>query len=131
KILEKAAHKLLHSPSQAITDDAEIKSELTAAAQQTGENVVLGRTAVVTGAATGSYLYSTAGKGKVAVLVSIAGPHSDEVISHLGMHITAARPLAMTRGEVPADVVAKEKEIAVEQARASGKPQAIAEKIAE
>ena len=65
------------------------------------------------------------------MLISIKGPHSDEVISHLGMHIAAARPLAMTRAEVPAETVAREKAIAVEQATASGKPQQIAEKIAE
>jgi len=133
-ILEKAAHKLLHDPSLSLSNDAELKQELIAASQQTGENVMLGRTAVVgggSGGVTGSYLYSTSGKGKIAVLLSIAGPHSDEVISHLGMHIAAARPLAMTRGEVAPEIVAKEKEIAVEQAKASGKPQAIAEKIAE
>jgi len=130
KILEKAAHKLLHNPTHSLADDAELKEELVEASRQTGENVVLGRTAVVTGT-TGSYLYSTAGKGKIAVLISIAGPHSDEVISHLGMHIAAARPLAMTRAEVAPEMVAKEKEIAVEQAKSSGKPQAIAEKIAE
>jgi elongation factor Ts len=134
KVLEKAAHKLLHAPTTSLGEDAELKAELTTISQQTGENVVLGRTAVVGGAqegTTGSYLYSTAGKGKIAVLISIAGPHSDEVISHLGMHIAAARPLAMTRAEVAPEVVAKEKEIAVEQAKSSGKPQAIAEKIAE
>jgi elongation factor Ts len=128
--LEKATHKLLHNPSHDLAADAELKAELTTISQQTGENVVLGRTAVVTGT-TGSYLYSTSGKGKIAVLISITGPHSDEVISHVGMHIAAARPLAMTRHEVPAEIVAKEKEIAVEQAKQSGKPQAIAEKIAE
>ena len=130
KLLEKAAHKLLHAPTISLAEDAQLKAELTTISQQTGENVVLGRTAVVTGT-TGAYLYSTAGKGKIAVLISIAGPHSDEVISHLGMHIAAARPLAMTRAEVAPEVVAKEKEIAVEQAKSSGKPQAIAEKIAE
>ncbi len=130
-IIEKAAHKLLHNASALLADDAELKAALTNASQKTGENVVLGRTSVVTGTATGSYLYSTAGKGKIAVLVAFSGAHSEEVVSHLGMHIAAVRPLALTRAEVPADVVAKEKEIAVEQAKATGKPQAIAEKIAE
>jgi elongation factor Ts len=129
-VLEKATHKLLHNPSHSLADDAEVREELSSLSKKTGENCVLGRTGVVTGT-TGSYLYSTAGKGKVAVLLSITGPHSDEVVTHLGMHVTAAKPLALTRAEVPADIVAKEKEIAVEQAKASGKPQAIAEKIAE
>ena len=72
-VLEKAAHRLLHAPTINLAEDVEIKSELTAISQQTGENVVLGRTAVVTGT-TGSYLYSTSGKGKIAVLISIKGP---------------------------------------------------------
>ena len=49
----------------------------------------------------------------------------------MGMHIVAARPIAHTREEVPADLVARERDIAVEQAKATGKPQQIAEKIAE
>jgi elongation factor Ts len=47
------------------------------------------------------------------------------------MHVTATKPVALNRESVPAELVAKEKEIAVEQAKASGKPQQIAEKIAE
>src|SRR5206468_11355669 len=74
---------------------------------------------------------STAGKGKIAVLMAFQEKVEDSVISHLGMHIAAARPLAMSREHVPADLVAKEREIAVEQAKATGKPQNIAEKIAE
>ena len=39
--------------------------------------------------------------------------------------------MGLTRGHVPADLVAKERDLAVEAAKASGKPQPIAEKIAE
>jgi elongation factor Ts len=47
------------------------------------------------------------------------------------LHIIAKKPLALNREELSADVVAREHEIAVEQAKATGKPQQIAEKIAE
>jgi elongation factor Ts len=47
------------------------------------------------------------------------------------MHIAAAQPQWVRPEEVPAEVVAKEKEIAVAQMQASGKPQAVLEKIAE
>jgi elongation factor Ts len=130
-IAESAAKKLLANPSANVAEDAQLKAELTAVAQQTGENVQLGRAAALEGATVGGYLYSTAGKGKIAVLMAFAGPADDALISQLGMHITAARPLALNRAEVPADLVAKEREIAVEQAKATGKPQNIAEKIAE
>jgi elongation factor Ts len=47
------------------------------------------------------------------------------------MHIAAAAPQWVRPEEVPADVIAKEKEIAVAQMQSSGKPAAVLEKIAE
>jgi elongation factor Ts len=47
------------------------------------------------------------------------------------MHIAAASPQWVRPEEVPADIIAKEKEIAVAQMQASGKPAAVLEKIAE
>ena len=123
------AKTLAGNPSANLASDAAITEALTNASKVTGENVQLGRTSVVQGNV-GSYLYSTAGKGKIGVLLEFAAPASEEIVKALGMHIAAARPVAMTRDQVPADLVAKEKEIAVEQAKATGKPQEIAEKIA-
>lgn len=109
--------------------DAELTESLANASKVTGENVQLGRSEVLTGNV-GSYLYSTAGKGKIGVLMQFNAKPAEEVVKSLGMHIAAARPVAMTREQVPAELVEKEKEIAVEQAKATGKPQDIAEKIA-
>ncbi len=47
----------------------------------------------------------------------------------IAMHIAAVNPVSITREEVPADVVAREKEIYVQQAKDSGKPEAIIEKM--
>jgi elongation factor Ts len=133
KLAQSIASKLLANPKAKLTEDPAIKDELVSISQQTGENVQIGRTAVLTttGGAIGSYLYSAAGKGKSAVLMAVAGKADEEVFRNVGMHIVAARPLAMTRNELNPETVAREKEIAVEQAKATGKPQAIAEKIAE
>jgi elongation factor Ts len=132
RLASSAVQKLLKQPTAKIADDPELKAQALAVAQQTGENVQIGRSAVLTsGGTAGSYLYSTAGKGKVAVLLSLTGDASDDVIRNLGMHVVAARPVALSREQVPADVIAKEREIAIEQAKATGKPQNIAEKIAE
>lgn len=129
KILEAGAAELLKNPSAALSDVPQIKDLLVLAAQQTGENIQIARTGSVKAAGVaGVYNHYT---GKVAVLVALTGSPSDELIKDLCLHITAARPLAMTREQIPADLVAKEKEIAVEQAKATGKPQQIAEKIAE
>lgn len=47
----------------------------------------------------------------------------------LGMHIAAANPLHIKREDVPADVLDKEKEIILAQAKESGKPAAVLDKI--
>jgi elongation factor Ts len=129
KIVELGAAELTKNPSANLAENQQIKDLLVLAAQQTGENIQLGRTASLKASGkVGAYNHYT---GKISVLVALTGNPSDEAIRDLCLHITAARPLAMTREQVPADLLAKEKEIAVEQAKASGKPQQIAEKIAE
>lgn len=125
---EKALGLLLAGKTDLAT---ELKADLTAISQTTGENVQLGRAHAHSAPFVGSFLYSTAGKGKTAVLVAFSAGGSDEVAKALGMHIVAAKPLGLTRESIPADLVQKEREIAVEQAKATGKPLAIAEKIAE
>ena len=47
------------------------------------------------------------------------------------MHVAASRPICVAEEDVPADVLAKEKDILVEQARQSGKPEEIIEKMIE
>ena len=51
------------------------------------------------------------------------------IVHDIALHIAASNPQYVTKEEVPADVVEKEKEIAREKARQEGKPEAIAEKI--
>ena len=91
----------------------------------------VGRMAVIQdpAGAVGLYIYGIT--GKIGVLMSFTGKPSEDLIKQLGGHIAFARPIGLNRESVPAELVAKEKEIAVEQAKATGKPQQIAEKIAE
>jgi len=133
RIANAAVQKLLTNPNINVGEDADLKGQALSVAQQTGENVQIGRAAVLTvsNGVAGSYLYSTAGKGKIGVLVALTGDASDDLVRNIGMHVAAARPVALTREQVPADLIAKEREIAIDQARATGKPQQIAEKIAE
>src|SRR6202453_1808181 len=83
-----------------------------------------------------SYIH---GEGKVGVLLEV-NCETDFVArteqfraftKDVAMHVAAANPQYVMPEEVPADVVAKEKEIAVAQMQASGKPAAVLEKIAE
>jgi elongation factor Ts len=83
-----------------------------------------------------SYIH---GEGKVGVLLEV-NCETDFVarteqfrafVKDVAMHVAAANPAYVRPEEVPADVLAKEKEIAVAQMQASGKPAAVLEKIAE
>jgi len=67
---------------------------------------------------------------KIGVLVELEGGN-DGLAKDLAMHVAASRPEYVTKDQVPANVVAKEKEIFVEQAKTSGKPDNIIEKMVE
>ena len=70
------------------------------------------------------------GDGKIAVLVNMK-KGTNEVAKDLCMQIAAARAEFVTRDQVPAERVAKEKEILKAQTMNEGKPEAIAERIVE
>jgi len=77
--------------------------------------------------------------GKLGVLVEVNcetdfAARSEEfqvLVKDIAMHIAAQNPLFVKREDVPAEVLEKEKEIYKDQARASGKPANIVDKIAE
>jgi elongation factor Ts len=128
-----AANLLLKDHSANVAEVPRIKEQLTQVSQQTGENVRIGRTAVLANAngKVGLYLYTVT--NKIAVLTSVTGNPSDQLLRDLGVHITAKKPLALSlnREGLAADLVEKERQFAISQAVESGKPPAIAEKIAE
>jgi elongation factor Ts len=66
---------------------------------------------------------------KIGVLVDYEGP--EEVGKDLGMHIAFSKPAHMTKADVPADIVAREREIQLARAKESGKPPEIAAKMVE
>lgn len=69
------------------------------------------------------------GNGRIGVLVGLPGGN-EELARDIAMHVAATEPRFAQRLDVPADVIAGESEIARAQATASGKPAAIAEKMA-
>ncbi len=83
-----------------------------------------------------SYIH---GEGKVGVLLEIncetdfvaRTEQFKTLLKDVSMHIAAASPQWVRSEEVPTEILAKEKEIAVAQMQASGKPAAVLEKIAE
>lgn len=87
--------------------------------------------------AVGSYLHSQAGRPVIGVLVELASETDfvaksedfQKAANDIAMHIAAARPGWVTREEVPADVIAKEREMFEAQARNEGKPDNVIDRI--
>ncbi|MBL6785199.1 MAG: elongation factor Ts [Rickettsiales bacterium] len=102
-----------------------------------GENIVVRR--VFKMESNNSYICSyihnaiNSSLGKIVVLVKLKVSDANEAVQQFGkqlaMHVAAARPVSVNSNDVPSDLVEKEKEIFAEQAKASGKPDNIIEKM--
>ena len=93
-----------------------------------GENINVRRGIRLTTSAgvLGSYLHGT----RIGVLVELVGGDA-ELAKDIAMHIAASRPLCVSADQVPAELIAKEKEIYAARAVAEGKPAHMIDKIAE
>ena len=98
-----------------------------------GENMSLRRVAVVEGETVVPYIHTmtSEGLGKIGVLVALTGANAAEVGKKVAMHIAASAPKFLAISDVDAETANHEREIFAEQARASGKPEAIIEKMVE
>ncbi len=104
---------------------AQFEEQRAALVAKIGENMNIRRVASITGDVVGSYLHGA----KIGVLV--AGKADDELLKKVAMHVAASRPDYVNPEDVPAEVVAHEREIQVDIAMQSGKPREIAEKMVE
>jgi elongation factor Ts len=77
-----------------------------------------------------SYVHNQGGRGVNAVLVEMEGA-TPELAHDVAVHIAFARPKYLTRDEVPADVVEKERSIAEATAKEEGKPEQALPRIVE
>ena len=104
-----------------------------------GENMNLRRAQVLTvnNGIVSAYIHNAArpNVGKIGVLVALESSADKaklaELGKHIAMHVAASAPIALTIADVPASNVEHEKSIYAEQARASGKPENIIEKMIE
>ncbi len=104
-----------------------------------GENQSLRRSAVlqVGQGAVVSYVHNavSTGLGKIGVLVALESAAPAETLQTLGkqiaMHIAAANPLALNGDELDPAMIERERSIAMEKAKESGKPENIVEKMVE
>lgn len=106
-----------------------LEAEREVLVQEIGENVSVRRAACLVSedGYIASYLHGDDRKATLVELAQVAQALGRDV----AMHVTATSPLVVEAAEVPADVLAKEREIYASQARDSGKPADIIEKMVE
>ncbi|MEM0908857.1 MAG: translation elongation factor Ts [Pseudomonadota bacterium] len=116
-----------------------VGDEVTEAVATIGENLSLRRTAFlsVDDGVVSTYLHNAVadGLGKLGVLVALQSTGDKEKLDDIGrkiaMHVAAVNPLGLDVDALPADAVERERAVYAEQARASGKPENIIEKMVE
>ena len=116
-----------------------VAEELTHKIATIGENMSLRRMAAVSvgSGAVVSYMHNAtaAGLGRIGVLVALESGAGADVLEPLGkqiaMHIAATAPASLSVDDLDKDMVQRERDVLIEQAKASGKPQEIAEKMVE
>ncbi|MEQ9488354.1 MAG: translation elongation factor Ts [Alphaproteobacteria bacterium] len=114
-----------------------VEEQLTHNVATIGENMTFRRAdrLSVDNGIVASYVHSALapGLGKIGVLVALESTGDSEKLQALGkqiaMHIAAARPEFLTVDSVDQDSLNREREVLAEQARASGKPEEIVEKM--
>ena len=110
-----------------------VASTVTDAIAKIGENMSLRRMASVEGDSVATYVHNAAtdGMGKIGVLVAVKGNDDSGIAKQIAMHVAAAdpRPQALTEDDLDPAVVEKERQIQMDIARESGKPEAVIEKM--
>jgi elongation factor Ts len=109
-----------------------VSEVLTDAIAKIGENMTLRRMARVTGDTVATYIHTAAAEnmGRIGVLVALKGTDSG-IGKQIAMHVAAASPQSLGEADLDPAYVARERAIFTEQARESGKPDAVIEKMIE
>jgi len=104
--------------------EGELETARLALVQKIGENISVRRASVSEGSVVDGYIHG----GRIGVLVALEG--GDQALAKdVAMHVAAANPLVVFPEEVPEATLAREKDIFTAQAKESGKPDEIIEKM--
>jgi len=95
-----------------------------------GENMSLRRMTKLSGDTVASYVHNSVapGMGKIGVLVALNGNNPD-FAKQVAMHVAATNPASLSENDLSSDILSREKAILTEQARESGKPEQVIEKM--
>jgi elongation factor Ts len=114
-----------------LTVDGSVISEiLTNKIATIGENMTIRRMARLEGESVATYVHNAVseGMGKIGVLVAMTGVDKG-IGKQIAMHIAAANPASLRVDDLDSSIIDREKQILSEQARDSGKPEAVIEKM--
>ena len=122
----------LDSLNGTLIADKKVSEILTDKIATVGENMSLRRMAKLSGDTVASYIHNSVapGMGKIGVLVALKGDNSD-FAKQVAMHVAATNPASLSENDLSSDILSREKSILTEQARESGKPEQVIEKMIE
>ncbi len=111
-------------------DGKTVEETVTAKVAVIGENMSVRRMTALTGDQVVSYVHNavTDGMGKIGVLVALRGDN-EAFGRQVAMHIAAVNPASLSADDLDPAVVEREKSVLTEQARESGKPEQVIEKM--
>ena len=116
--------------AEASINGKKVSDTLTDNIAKIGENMTLRRMETIEAERVVAYVHNSAAQdmGQIGVLVAINGENT-EFARQVAMHVAAANPQALSSAELDQSVVEREKNILTEQARESGKPEQVIEKM--
>jgi elongation factor Ts len=122
----------LESLKSSSIDGASVSDILTDRIATVGENMSLRRMKIISGDKVVSYVHNSAAQdmGKIGVLVALKGENTD-FGKQVAMHIAASNPAALSENDVDPNLLERERAVLSEQARESGKPENVIEKMIE
>ncbi|TQS72818.1 elongation factor Ts [Rhodobacteraceae bacterium] len=116
-------------------NDAELNGKkvsevVTDAIAKIGENMTIRRMQTVEGDTVVSYVHNAVaeGMGKIGVLVALKG-ENEALGKQIAMHIAATNPASLSENDLDQSIVEKEKQVQIDIARESGKPENIIENM--
>ena len=108
--------------------DLTVAAAVTERSGVTGEKMELDGYSVVEGESTAIYIHMG---NKLGAIVAFNQEVSEQVGHEVAMQIAAMNPIAVSPEGIPADILAREKEVAADKARQEGKPENLIERISE
>ncbi|SIT14597.1 translation elongation factor Ts (EF-Ts) [Roseivivax lentus] len=118
--------------AEAEVDGKAVKTMITDNIAKIGENMTLRRMAKIEGGQVVCYVHNAAtdGMGNIGVLVALSGDN-EAFGRQVAMHIAAANPASLGEADLDPAVVEKERQVQIDIARESGKPEQVIEKMIE